>query len=211
MRNYILVLLSLLLVLFSCQDDSANRAAENQRAAKKKELIFANISKAWQFNTKATGQETQNLTNNWNEWRNLVTEMNQKPKSTMGAFQLKAKTLAEKAINLGNNVPYQLNNSSVESRIKVLTTKINELDLFLHLNDIPDAKVLAIIGQINNNIASFYAQIDEQFRKNKIQVEEGEQDMLRMMDPARAIPTPSQNPGQPNPQIDPAPRPFHVR
>ena len=39
----------MLIVLASCKEDNQKRIAENAKDAKKKELIFENIKKAWVF------------------------------------------------------------------------------------------------------------------------------------------------------------------
>jgi hypothetical protein len=70
----------------------------------------------------------------------------------------------------------------------VLTTKINSLNLYINLNDIPDQDVIALISDINIELTSLQVQMGEIVRKSQIPKEEGEADMIRMLDTARAIP-----------------------
>jgi len=58
----------------------------------------------------------------------------------------------------------------------------------MHLQNIPDQKVAALIPEINLAIASFTQQLEEIVLKNAIPMERGESDMIRMLDTARAIP-----------------------
>ena len=96
--------------------------------------------------------------------------------------------LSAKANDLNKNIPGQFNKPEIKSRIAVLQTKINSLNLFINLNEIPDKKVIAMITEINIELAAVQRQMDEIVRKSQIPKEEGEADMIRMLDTARAIP-----------------------
>ena len=115
MKFQSVVILLISLFLFSCQDENKIRFIEQQKEAKKKEVIFNNINKAWIFNIRPLDPTVQGKINNWMEWRSFLTEINQKPKSTIGAFQRKAKVLAKKATELKNNIPYEFNESDLRS------------------------------------------------------------------------------------------------
>ncbi len=175
-------------LLLSCQDDNKERILEQQKEAKKKEVIFNNINAAWQFNIPNMEPGAQAVASGWTEWRDFVTEINMKPKSTIGAFQRKSSTLSKKVTDLNNNIPYKYNLPAIKSRISVLTTKVKTLDLFIHLNQIPDNKVIAILRDINTEITSLQMQMQEIVRKSQIPDEEYESDIIRMKDTSRAIP-----------------------
>ena len=76
----------------------------------------------------------------------------------------------------------------IKSRIAVLTTKVNSVNLYIHLNQIPDKKIVQLVQEINAEVASIQWQLDEIRRKSEIKTEEGESDMLKMLDTTRAIP-----------------------
>jgi len=179
------------LLVFSCQDDD-KRLEEQRRDAKAKELIFNNINNGWTFSTPALNPAAQTVATNWTELRVFMTELNEKPQSSIGAFQKKAKTLSQKAIDLNNNIPVKFNKPEIKSRISVLTTKINSINLYINLQNIPDQKVIANISDANVQLNALYREMDEIMRKSIIPKEEGETDMIRMLDTARAIPTPMQ-------------------
>jgi hypothetical protein len=124
----------------------------------------------------------------WNEWRIFLSELNQKPKSTIGAFQKKAKELSKKAADLNNNIPIAYNKPEVKSRIAVLISKVNALNLFINLDEIPYQKVVALVTEINIQLVSLQTQLDEIVRKSTIPKEEGESDLIQMLDTSRAIP-----------------------
>jgi len=194
MKIYFSTLL-LLLLFSSCQEDPKVRALEQEKENQKREVIFSNINKGWNFNWQPSNDTSRNLTTSWAEWRVFLNELEQKPKSTIGAFQQKAKTLSKRALDLNNNIPIQYNIPEVKSRIAVITTKVNAINLYIHLNQIPDKKVVQLVQEINTELASMNNQLDEIKRKSEIKMEDGEADMIKMLDTTRAIPT------NPNPKI----------
>ena len=178
----------LLLLTLSCQENKEQRLIENAKDAKKQEIIFDNINKGWNFNTNPSNLASQGLATMWNEWRVFLTELSQKPKSTIGAFRQKANILSKKATALKNNIPLVYNKPEVKSRIAVLISKINSLNLFINLDEIPYQKVVALVNEINIQLVSLQTQLDEIVRKSTIPKEEGESDLIQMLDTSRAIP-----------------------
>jgi hypothetical protein len=181
-----------------CKNDTENRLVETEKAAKKKELIFENINKGWVFNANPINATSQANKLSWNEWRLFLAELEQKPKKTIGAFQKKSTELSKKAMALNDFIPLEFNKPQIKSRISILITKVRMLDLFIHLNDIPDQKVIVLIGEINEQLVSLQNQMDKIVQKSKIPLEEGESDLLKMLDTTRAIPnTPQKDPNRP--------------
>jgi hypothetical protein len=198
MKLKFLYLFSLVFVLNSCKNDTEKRLVETQKDAKKKELIFENINKAWVFNANPINATSQANTLSWNEWRIFLAELDQKPKKTIGAFQKKSTELSKKAMALNDFIPTEFNKPQIKARISILITKVRMLDLYIHLNDIPDQNVLVLVGEINTELASLQNEMDKIVQKSKIPLEEGESDLLKMLDTARAIPnTPQTDPNLP--------------
>lgn len=208
MKSKLYCLFFALALLVSCQDEEAQRQAA-LKDAKKKELIFDNINKGWHFSTPPMNPKTQGMVSNWNELRMFLLELNQKPQSSIGAFQKKAKVLSAKAKELPNTIPAPFNKPEVKSRISVLTTKINSINLFINLQEIPDQKVVALVKDANIELAGLYRQMDEIVRKREIPREQGEADMMKMLDTARAIPnTPAPEVLRPDPNLRPHKNPM---
>ena len=198
MKLKLIHLFSLVFVLNSCKNDTEKRLVETQKDAKKKELIFENINKAWVFNANPINATSQANTLSWNEWRMFLAELDQKPKKTIGAFQKKSTELSKKAMALNDFIPTEFNKPQIKARISILITKVRMLDLYIHLNDIPDQNVLVLVGEINKELASLQNEMDKIVQKSKIPLEEGESDLLKMLDTARAIPnTPQTDPNLP--------------
>ena len=197
MKLKLIHLFSLVFVLNSCKNDTEKRLVETQKDAKKKELIFQNINKAWVFNANPINATSQANTLSWNEWRMFLAELGQKPKKTIGAFQKKSTELSKKAMALNDFIPTEFNKPQIKARISILITKVRMLDLYIHLNDIPDQNVLVLVGEINTELASLQNEMDKIVQKSKIPLEEGESDLLKMLDTSRAIP----NKPQPDPNL----------
>ncbi len=198
MKLKFIYLLSLFFVLNSCKNENEKRLVETKKDAKKKELIFSNINKAWVFNANPINPTSQANKLSWNEWRQFLSELEQKPKKTIGAFQKKSAELSKKVMALNNLIPVEFDKPQIKSRIAVLITKVRMLDLYIHLKDIPDQKVIALIPEINTELVSLQNQMDKIVQKSKIPLEEGESDLIKMLDSTRAIPNSPQMPIDPN-------------
>jgi membrane-bound lytic murein transglycosylase len=185
------------LLLTSCKEDNQQLAGENKKAAQKKEVIYKNISKSWGFYAAPINTTSEQSVASWTEFRQFLEELGQKPTKTIGAFQKKAAELSKKVVLLNNNIPYQFQQPQIKSRIGTLITKVRVLDLFIHLDAIPDKKVVVLISEINAELVSLQRQMDKITEKSKIPVEEGESDMLRMLDTTRAIPNTTLDPNLP--------------
>lgn len=191
--------LFLIILLSSCKNNDQKRLAENEKDAQKKEVIFSNINKGWVFYDTPINTTSEASMATWNELRLFLAELAIKPKKTIGAFQQKSAAISKKAMALNDNIPYQFDKPQIKSRISTLITKVRLLDLYIHLDNIPDKKVVRTISEINNELSSLQRQMDKITEKSKIPVEEGESELKKMMDASRAIPnTPS-----PNTPIDP--------
>lgn len=178
MRTIIQFCLLLCLIFTGCKDDSVMHQAEITRALKEKELVFANINKAWNFTPRALTPESQSIATNWNEWRLFTSELYQKPKSTIGAFKQKTKNLAQKADGLNVSIPNKLQKPQIKSRLMAIVTKVKALNTFMAFDRIPEKKVLTLVADLNQEVNAFQDQIEEIVSRSHIQFEEGEQEML---------------------------------
>lgn len=178
-----------MLLLFSCQDEDAIREKERLKNIEKSEVIFDKIDKGWNFNLNSSTDEVEAILKNWNQWNDFSREIEQKPKSSINAFRKKAMALSKKAEDLNNNIPEKFNNPQVKSRISIIVTQLHQLDLYINLDKIPAEKVIAIIPNVNKGLQSLEAQFQEILRKEKIPMEQGEADMIKMLDTTRAIPS----------------------
>lgn len=206
MRFYLYI--ALVLTALSCQDDD-RRAAATLKDQQKKESVFKQIDRAWKFNAQPQNPVAQELTGSWEQWRILLAELAHKPQSSISAFRKKSAVLSQKVAELPAKMPTRFNKPEILSRIAVLNTKTNALELYLHLDDIPADKVAQEIAGINTELASIQRQMAEIVRKSQIPKEEGEMDMIRMLDTSRAIPSgksptlvPSGKPMLPKPMIN---------
>ena len=188
-RFLIIAFLAIAIAGTSCTDDSAERKMAYEREAQKRQQVFSAISKAWQFNTQPANPQSENLKVSWGPWRVFLSELEQKPQSTITAFRAKTKILATRAREL-QDIPPPYNKPQVISRIAVLRTKINELDLYINLERIQEAKITELVAEINAELASFQGQLAEIARRSQIPREQGESDLIRMRDTSRAIPGP---------------------
>ena len=184
----IIFLLSVI-VLFSCQDEATIRKKERLKNAEKSEVIFNKINQNWKLSTGNSTSEVESILRDWNEWNDFSREIEQKPKSSINAFRKKAITLSKKAEALNKNIPEKFNSPQIKSRISIIVTQLHSLDLYINLDQIPAEKIMVIIPNINKGFQALQAQFQETLRKEKIPLETGEADMIKMLDTTRAIPS----------------------
>lgn len=184
MNRFIIPFIFFVIALSSCQDDKQH-LIDAQKIAQKNEAVFKNISKMWQFQFPSARPEVTATLNTWNAWRQFEIELLQKPKSTLSAFQLKTKNIATKADALAISIPFEYNKPQVLSRIAALNTKLKSLEMYLHLNVIPEQKIAKLIPEINEEIKGLYSQWDEIIIKKAIPKEIGEDLMLQALDTTR--------------------------
>jgi hypothetical protein len=180
--------------LFSCQNKDDQHLLEQQKDIQARALVFSTVSNGWHFTTPSLNPKTQSLIQNWKELQDFSVELHQTPKSSIGAFQKKSKVLSKKILALTATIPAPFNKPEIKSRLSALTTKINAIDLFLNIDAIPAKKIVVLVNDVNTELASLYRQMDEIVRKTEIPSEEGETDMIRMLDTARAIPNTPKKP-----------------
>lgn len=197
------------MLTFSCKDDSEARLQDITRNDEKNEQIFTKINRAWNFDAPALSPDVQNMIANWSEWRLFISELEQKPKSSIGAFKQKAKTLSRKVNELNNNIPSKFDNPEIRARIMTLSTKVKSLDLFINLDRIEDQKVLKLIPEVNSELISLTTQMEKLIKKSQIRLEEGEAEMLRSLgkdsisNPGSKLPSNTDSQAQFNPHQNP--------
>jgi len=186
MKKYIIaiIILANFLCLTNCQNFSDTRESAKKEQAKK-DSVFALISKKWLFEFPSARPEVNAAMADWNQWIQFKQELQQKPKTSMLAFQMKIKNVSAKSDSLYLTVPSGFNDPQVRSRLITLDTKIKSLDTYIHLQDIPDKKVLNLISEINEEIKGVYTQMDEVVIKKAIPKEIGEEEMLKALDTTR--------------------------
>ena len=207
MNNKLALLFLVILMQFSCNNNSDKRLADQLKDAKKRELIFTNIKKGWNFFDTPINETSEASIKTWPQWREFMDELAKKPKKTIGAFQKKSKTLSTKVMALNINIPTQFDTPQIKSRIATLTTQVRMLDLYINLSEVSDKKVTDLVAEINIELVSLQRQMDKIVEKSKIPMESGESELLQMiMDTTRAIqagnPAMSVNPTSPgNPRM----------
>ena len=188
MNNKLVLLFLAIMMQFSCNNSDDKRLADQLRGAKKKELIFTNINKGWNFFDSPINTTSEANMATWPQWREFMEELAKKPKKNIVNFQKKSKALSTKVMLLNNNIPEQFNTPQIRSRIATLITQVRMLDLYINLDDISDKKVVKLVAEINLGLVSFQRQMDKIVEKSKIPMEAGESELLQMiMDTTRAI------------------------
>lgn len=189
-----IVLVSFIFLLAGCREDDAKRLEAQAREEIKNEEVFKEIRDAWEFKLPVMGTKEQNLLGDWAQWRILTTEVRQKPSTSIEAFQTKARTFSLKIKEVNASVPLAVNVPEFKSRLLVLQTKMNVLDLYISLNPIPVDKVKITIEEINEQFLAIQNQLTEIILRREIPLEEGELETIQQLrDTTRMVKNKTQN------------------
>ena len=165
----------LFLMLFSsCKDEDPKRIEAQKMAEIKQDSIFKEITKHWQFRVPAPYTKASEVLQTWTQWREFTFELNQKPSVNLSNFRNKASVLSQKVKLLQSTLPPVFQIPEIKSRVLVLQTRINSLELFLNLDQIPTEKIKVFCNEINEEMVAIVNQMDAVFVRADIPLEEGE-------------------------------------
>ncbi len=182
--KYLLSLYIISLLFISCNNFS-DLDADSEKTKARNEQVFKTISKEWNFIFPKTRPEIENTLKEWKEWNQFQNELQQKPKTSLLAFKMKIENVSKRADSLYLQVPEKFNNPQVRSRLITLTTQLNSLNTYMHLQVIPEKKVTGLIATVNEEIKSIYKQMEEVILKEAIPTEIGEEEMIKALDTTR--------------------------
>lgn len=168
-------------VFWNCQSDQNVTVSLSDSEVRQNE-VFHEVSKHWQFTSKELTTEAQNYLNNWEEWRAFHEEAKTKPLATLSAFKQKSQLLTERVAALESSIPEFYQNPQIKTRLKVLLTNFQSLDMYLHLDDVPLKKVKYYLAEINKNWQQLIEKMNELQYKSVIPKEEGEINAIIMKD-----------------------------
>lgn len=173
----------IVLVLFTMNNCKNKEQTLSVKDPESKQIdVFGEVSKLWQFSTTELTPAAQIYINGWEEYRVFNEETKTKPLATISAFQQKSKSLTEKVSLLENTLPPFYQTPAIKSRLKVLTTHFQSLDMYLHLDNIPVKKIKYYLTEINQSWRDLHDKMNEIQYKSVIPKEEGEQQMIKLND-----------------------------
>jgi len=182
--RYFFTFVLVFFIIIGCSDNQ-KRNDLSEKEAQKRATVFLVISKKWNFTFPKTNPSIQTTLNSWNKWVQFQKELEQNPKATLLAFQMKISNVSLKSDSLSYTVPEEFDIPQVRSRLITLNTKVNALETYLNLQNIPEKKVFKLIENINSEIKGVYGQLDEILIKKAIPKEIGEEDMIKALDTSR--------------------------
>ena len=182
------IIVFLVLFFTSCKEDKQALLEAQQRESQRVEALVAELQAKWKFTLPDYTPEQQAFFQDWGQWFVLLSELKQTPQGSLKAFQDKASNLSLKVRDVTESIPVSLQRPELKSRFTVLRTKINALDLFVNLDQVPMEKVNICIVEINEQLIAIQAQVQEYILRTSIPMEEGERQMIeRMRDTTRLL------------------------
>ena len=180
--KYIYLTLIGLVLFSSCEENEKSAEEQQMLIAQKRDSIFKTIDDQWVIQIPKINQNVESNLVNWKEWNDFEKEYRIKPVTSLSAFHKKAQRLSKLAAEMQNNIPEVYNKPDVKSRIFLLNTNLNSLEMLLELDLIPAKEVKELFGKINKNYQSLANQFDEILIRKAIPMEVGEQEMIQSLD-----------------------------
>lgn len=181
----------------SCKKDTENRLLASKKENKKKEVICFNIHAAWVFNVNVLKKNASKTSEEWKNWQLFLSDFTKVPKNDLRSLQKKSVELSKKVDYLSGTIPLEYDFPQIKSRIAALTTKVKMLDMYLHLRELQENKIMLLFPDINSQIVALQNQMNKIVIKSKIPLEEGESELRKMLDSSRAIPNVKPDPNLP--------------
>lgn len=177
----------LLLAMAACQSDE-KELMEQKKLQEQRAQVFQTLQNQWNFPTEPANATSAKLVAEWDAWRNFLRALEQKPQHSIPAAQKKATELGNLALVMQNSVPIAYNTPAVRARISLIVSKLNQLQLQLERQTVPETLAKQTMRDISQEILSLQSQLEEIDRRAAIPTEWGESDLVRMRDTSRALP-----------------------
>lgn len=176
----------------SCKEDKPTPIEKTTSISN--DSIAKIIHSKWNFKSPKYSDDVYYVLNNWNEWRTMINHLENKPAGNITDYLKKTSDLVTMINSLPNSVPENFNNPAVISRINLLLTHAQNLEMLLELNPVPHKEVTPLLNHIQKDISSISNQFQEIITKNKIPKEVGEDAVRVSVDTVKratlnAIPT----------------------
>lgn len=185
MRIYIGLLISLLLILNSCKDNTKELQENQIRLQEHNDSVFKVLNEKWNFRMPAVSKSVSEEIKDWKQWSELNDELKFKPVSSIVAFQKKTEKLNSILSTLPSSLPTELDQPEIRARFTVLINTFNFVDMYLRVNPVPIDEINTLLPQVNKQLSSITQKMDEIMIKKSIPKEMGEEEMLRALDTIR--------------------------
>lgn len=184
--------LMILIALGSCQKDVI--LEDNTESGITHDSLIQLLDAEWKFKAPEYSDDVFYALNNWEEWRMMINNLEKKPAKSISAYQKKVSDLLNQIESLPETLPEGFQNQAILSRINLLKTHAQTLDMLLELNPIPHKETLPYFNLIQKDIRSIANQFQEVITKKNIPIESGEEQVRISVDTVRraqinAIPT----------------------
>src|SRR5690606_10389299 len=157
--------LMILSALGSCQKDVI--LEDNTESGITHDSLIQLLDAEWKFKAPEYSDDVFYALNNWEEWRMMINNLEKKPAKSISAYQKKVSDLLNQIESLPETLPEGFQNQAILSRINLLKTHAQTLDMLLELNPIPYKETLPYFNLIQKDIRSIANQFQEVITKKK--------------------------------------------
>lgn len=178
--RYLFILFIFLSALTACKKETI--IIDPTTIERHQDSLVRNIHELWKFKISVKNSAVNQKLGNWEEWRHFVNELTIAPELSISHLQHKAKNLVENVGKLRENIPELYDQNQTISRIALLETYVQNLDMHLEFEPINQTEITKLLENIQKSTNSLLYQFDEFEIKAKIPKEEGENQAIQSID-----------------------------
>lgn len=178
--RYLFILFIFLSALTACKKETI--IIDPTTIERHQDSLVRNIHEHWKFKVSVKNSAVNQKLGNWEEWRHFVNELTIAPELSISHLQHKAKNLVENVGKLRENIPELYDQNQTISRIALLETYVQNLDMHLEFEPINQTEITKLLENIQKSTNSLLYQFDEFEIKAKIPKEEGENQAIQSID-----------------------------
>lgn len=165
--KYIIKILFVSWLLVQC-DKKPEATSTVEQSAVSGDSVLVVMKKNWKFDQIQYPAEAYAVLNNWDNWRIFFQNLQKRPTNSLRAYKEQVKMLLSDVESVESSVPEGFQNPRIFSRINVLKTHLQQLDMYLELNPLPLKDIQSLLPKIDKDIRVVIFQFKEKIEKDKL-------------------------------------------
>lgn len=158
-----LYLLSILLLLFSCSQDTKKQDVEN--SAKESELLVKEDISTLKYTEYILDFKAASNLDSWQKYKELETLSNNVKNANLSFFKDNHEVLTTFLDELKKTLPEEVNTPAIYARLKIIETYCYKIEDQLKLSDIDKNELLEVIKEFLKSYSNLNFQINKKFEK----------------------------------------------
>lgn len=182
MNHKIFIGVFFVLASFGCKKELNDVVNSNQMQVRRQDSVFKKIQEVWSLEMPEISFKKHQELLQWKQWKEYSKIVKQPEKKSVKGYLNKVHSMLRSLEWMIEQIPENLKQKPIESRLLLLRTNIQNLEMILELNTIEVKEVQTLINKINKNTLSIVNQVEKINIRKEIPKEKGEDALLQGFD-----------------------------